>query len=173
LGTGLGSYYFKRSKVGTPIAFLAANISFVASIFLVKIVFGYLQYRANPDIFSLFMLSAVFILPVSFCVGYCFSSFYSDMTKLWRLYAVESVAAFLGGLIFTFGIVGNLDPITVSLIFLSIALLLVRATRYVKLLYVDTDTDYQGLGCFYPMEEERKPDIDTRITLRKYHTGRE
>ncbi len=119
IGTSLGSSLFRYIpnflKVGgryTSTLILALNVLLLVLIVFIRFIFSCFQYQSQPNLFYISALFFVFAFPVSFLTGACMTSLIKDYARpLSYIYFIEGVAAFIGGVAFTFLIAGHFDAI--------------------------------------------------------------
>ncbi len=130
-GTSLGSSLFryfpsfiKKTHRPTSVLLFALNILLLVFIVLIRFLYSFFQYHSVPNLFYLSAIFFIFAFPVSFLTGAGLASFLKEYKKsLSYVYFIEGVAAALGGIIFTFVVVGHFDAIFVALTFIFISIL--------------------------------------------------
>ncbi len=119
-GSGIGSVLYKNlpdkfKRSGYP-ALVIAVILQIIMIFAVRITSGFYYIRAELDLIVLFLLSAVFLLPVSLLIGLAFPALTgsSSTGRTTISYFLETSGFFVGGIIFSLLITGNFDALPAS-----------------------------------------------------------
>ena len=121
----IASNKLKKAQILIPALLTISNVVLVILIFLIRWSFSLFQYEAMPNLTFLILLSFAFIFPISFLIGYTFTAFTTrtEYKAVSYVYFIESLGAFLGGILFTFLIAGRLDAILVSSILVIISLM--------------------------------------------------
>lgn len=153
IGTSLGSSFFryipdslKMTGRYTSTLILALNVLLLVLIVSIRFLYSCFQYQSVPNLFYLSALFFIFSFPVSFLTGAGLASLLKDYAKpLSYIYFIEGIAAFLGGVAFTFLIAGRIDAIIVVSFFIFVSALFFIKGSYIN---ITVKVFVLALSCF-------------------------
>jgi predicted membrane-bound spermidine synthase len=126
LGNAIGSFSYqfisdkhKVNRLLSPIYLFTSNLLLFIFLFIIRWSISAFQYASTPNLIFTVFVACIFILPVSVASGLTFTSFTRN-SKTSKIYLLESIAAFIGGLLFTFLLAGQFDSIAISLYLVAI-----------------------------------------------------
>ncbi len=113
-GTGFGSYAGRNMRAFGP-SFIISGV--VVSVVVTGFYVMRLFYPVGEEIslFSIIIITSFLVLPVSIIAGAQFPMAISHAGNPEMVFALESIGAFTGGLVFTFLLTETLDTITIIL----------------------------------------------------------